>query len=63
MFSGRAQEAKLALLGAAVGAVWAPGGTPRVAFAFTVVGGKVTAIEIVADPDQLRALDVVVLSD
>ena len=63
MFSGRAREAKLALLGAAVGAVWAPGGTPRVAFAFTVVGGKVTAIEIVADPDQLRALDVVVLSD
>jgi RNA polymerase sigma-70 factor (ECF subfamily) len=63
MFAGRAREAKLALLGAAVGAVWAPGGTPRVAFSFTVVGGKVTAIEIVADPDQLRALDVVLLSD
>jgi len=63
MFSGRAREAKLALLGAAVGAVWAPGGTPRVAFSFTVVGGKVTAIEIVADPEQLRALDVVQLSD
>jgi RNA polymerase sigma factor (sigma-70 family) len=63
VFSGRAREAQLALLGAAIGAVWAPGGTPRVAFAFTVSGGKVTGIEIVADPEQLRAFDVVVLPE
>jgi RNA polymerase sigma-70 factor (ECF subfamily) len=63
VFSGRAKEAQLALLGAAVGAVWAPGGTPRVAFAFTVAGGRVTAIEIIADEEQLRALDVVLLGD
>ncbi len=63
MFSGRAREARLALLGAAVGAVWAPGGTPRVAFSFTVVDGKITAVDIVADPEQLRAFDVVVLAD
>jgi RNA polymerase sigma-70 factor (ECF subfamily) len=63
MFSGRAREAKLALLGAAVGAVWAPGGTPRVAFSFTVHDGRITAIDIVADPERLRALDVVVLSE
>ena len=61
VFSGRAREARLALLGAAIGAVWAPGGTPRVAFAFTVADGKITAIEIIADPARLRALDVVPL--
>jgi RNA polymerase sigma-70 factor, ECF subfamily len=63
MFSGRAREAQLALLGAAVGAVWAPGGTPRVAFSFTVVDGKITAVDILADPEQLRTLDVVVLDN
>jgi hypothetical protein len=36
-FSGRAQAAQLALIDAAVGAVWAPGGKPRVVFGFTTV--------------------------
>ncbi len=63
MFIGRAREARLALLGATVGAIWAPGGTPRVAFAFTIVDGRITRIDVVADPDRIRALSPVPLPD
>jgi RNA polymerase sigma factor (sigma-70 family) len=54
--------AQLALINGAAGSVWAPGGRPRVAFAFTVAHGKVVAIEMVADPKRLRQLDVTILS-
>jgi len=50
-FSGRAQAAQPALLDGMPGAVWAPGGTPRVAFAFTIGDGRIVRIEIVADPE------------
>ena len=39
------------------GAVWAPGGRPRVAFAFTFAGGRIAAIDLVADPDRLRQVE------
>jgi hypothetical protein len=42
-----------------VAAVWAPGGTPRVLFSFTIVRGSIVAIEIVADPERLGLIDVV----
>ncbi len=60
-FSGRAQATRPALVNGAVGAVWAPGGRPRVVFGFTIRRGKVVAIDLVADPDRLRQLDLVVL--
>jgi RNA polymerase sigma factor (sigma-70 family) len=62
-FSGRARFARPALVNGAVGAVWAPGGRPRVVFGFTIAGGKVVGIELVADPERLRGLDLVVLDD
>jgi hypothetical protein len=37
--------------------VWAPGGRPRVVFAFTISGGKIVEIDILADPARLRQLD------
>jgi RNA polymerase sigma-70 factor (ECF subfamily) len=43
------------------GAVWAPGGVPRVVFAFTIAGGKIVQIEMIADPGQLSELDVSIL--
>ncbi len=49
--------ARLALMNEAVGAVWAPGGQPRVAFVFTITHDKVVAIDLVADPERLRQLD------
>jgi RNA polymerase sigma-70 factor (ECF subfamily) len=60
-FSGRARAAQPALLGGSVGLVWAPGGQPRVAFAFTISGGKVAEIEMVADAGSLEQLDVAIL--
>jgi RNA polymerase sigma factor (sigma-70 family) len=62
-FSGRARFARPALVNGAVGAVWAPGGRPRVVFGFTIAGGKVVGIELLADPERLRGLDLVVLDD
>jgi RNA polymerase sigma-70 factor (ECF subfamily) len=61
-FSGRARTAELALIDGAFGAVWAPGGKPRVVFAFTVVDGKVTAVEFLADPHRVAALDIAILT-
>jgi RNA polymerase sigma-70 factor, ECF subfamily len=45
------------------GSVWAPGARPRVAFGFTITGGKITGIDLVADPERLRQLDLAVLTD
>src|SRR6202162_3932825 len=40
-FSGRARFAQPALVDGAAGAVWAPGGQPRVVFGFTITRGKI----------------------
>src|SRR6478672_1397254 len=60
-FSGRARVAHPALVNGTVGAVWAPGGRPRVVFGFTIVAGKIVAIDLLADPERLRRLDVLIL--
>ena len=60
-FAGRARAAKPALVNGAVGLVWAPGGRPRVVFGFTITDGKIVAIDLIADPEQLRKLDLVIL--
>jgi len=62
-FSGRARLAQAALVNGAVGAVWAPGGRPRVVFGFTITRGKIVGIDLVADPERLRQLDLAVLDD
>jgi RNA polymerase sigma-70 factor, ECF subfamily len=56
--SGAAQPA---LVDGLAGAVWAPGGSPRLVFTFTIVRGRIAAIDVIADPDRLRRLDVVIL--
>jgi RNA polymerase sigma-70 factor (ECF subfamily) len=56
-FSGRARAAKLVLLDGFAGAVWAPAGRPRVVFGFAIQEGKIVEIELLADPEQLRRLD------
>src|SRR6266581_4898150 len=62
-FSGRARFAQPALVNGAVGAVWAPGGRPRVVFGFTITRGKIVEIDLVADPARLRQLRLAVLDD
>jgi RNA polymerase sigma-70 factor, ECF subfamily len=60
-FSGRARVAQPALVNGEVGAVWAPGGRPRVVFGFTITGGKVVQIDLIADPERLGRLDLLIL--
>jgi RNA polymerase sigma factor (sigma-70 family) len=62
-FLGRVQAAQPALIDGAAGAVWAPDGTPRVVFGFTITAGKIVAIELLSNPDLIRAFDVTILGE
>jgi RNA polymerase sigma factor (sigma-70 family) len=62
-FSGRARFARAALVDGAAGAVWAPGGRPRVAFSFAITAGRIVEIELLADPGRLADLDLAILGD
>jgi len=58
VFSGRAQAAEVAALDGLAGLVWRQGDEVRVAFRFTLDdAGRVAAIEMVADPEVLSAID------
>jgi len=62
--SGRAREARLAMLGGVVGAMWASDdGRPRVAFDFTIVNGRITEISLHAEPAELQGLEWTELSE
>jgi RNA polymerase sigma factor (sigma-70 family) len=60
-FAGRARAARPALIDGAAGLVWTPGGVPRVVFGFTIAGGRIVAIDVVADPERLSRLQVALL--
>ena len=57
-FAGRAKGARAVLVDGVAGAVWSQGGAPRIAFEFTIGGGRIVAVEMVADPEVLGQLDV-----
>jgi RNA polymerase sigma factor (sigma-70 family) len=46
-----------AVVNGAAGVVVAPGGRPASIMGFIVAGGKIVAIDAIADPERLRALD------
>jgi RNA polymerase sigma factor (sigma-70 family) len=52
---------RAALINGLAGAVWAPGGRPRVGYVFTVSDGTITDVHRVADPERLAELNVVIL--
>ncbi|HVZ38027.1 MAG TPA: sigma-70 family RNA polymerase sigma factor [Candidatus Kapabacteria bacterium] len=52
-FSRRAQGARPALIDGAAGLVWAPGGRLRVVFDFTIERGRILAIDLIGDPEQI----------
>jgi RNA polymerase sigma factor (sigma-70 family) len=58
-FCGRALAARPALIDGAAGAIWAQGGVTRVVFSFTITSGKVTAMELIADPGRIGQLEVI----
>ena len=62
-FAGRARAAQLAMIDGAVGLVWAQRGQPRVAFRFTIANGKIAQIELVAEPERLRRLDLAMVGE
>ena len=60
-YHGRAQTARTALIDGAIGVIVAPNGRLMLAQRVTIVNGRIAAIEVVADPDRLGALDLSVL--
>ena len=44
------------------GVAWAPDGTPFAVLAATVRGGRIVAIDVLADPDRLAELDLTVVA-
>src|SRR5919106_672103 len=60
-FSERAGGARPALIDGVAGAVAAPRGKPLLVFDFAIAGGKIVAIDLIADPDRLRRLDLTIL--
>ena len=44
------------------GVAWAPDGTPFAVVALTVRGGRIVALDVLADPDRLRQLDLTVVA-
>ena len=63
VFSGRARAAQTALVDGVAGLVWSQGGRPQMVFGFTIVGGRIVEIDMVADPERLRRMDVAVVRD
>ena len=59
----RSEQSDLALVDGAVGIVFAPAGRLQVVLALTVRGRRISAIDVIADPERLRALELAVLAD
>src|SRR5256714_6897455 len=61
LFSGRAQAARAALVNGAVGVVVAPRGRLFLVLGLKISAGKISEVEVIADPARLRRLDLGVL--
>jgi RNA polymerase sigma factor (sigma-70 family) len=59
-FARYARGGRRALLDGMAAAVWMPGGRLRVVWDFTTTGDRITAIDLIADPERLRELDLVI---
>jgi RNA polymerase sigma factor (sigma-70 family) len=60
-FAGLSPYVRPALVNGVAGVVVAPRGVPFSVIAFTVVEGRIAAIDALADPDRLRELDLTIL--
>jgi len=60
-FAGRARAAQPALIEGEPGLVWSQGGNPRVVFSFAIANGKIVAIDLLADPDLLAKMELIIL--
>jgi RNA polymerase sigma factor (sigma-70 family) len=62
-FSPLARSGRRALVNGAAGLVAAPEGRPVSVLGFTIAGGRIVEIDVLADPERLRRIDVSVLDD
>ena len=62
-FKKRSRGAQRATIDGEAGAVWAPGARIRVVFVFTFAAGRISAIDLVADPERFREFDVAIIED
>ena len=62
-FSGRSRFAQAGLVNGTVGIIVAPRGRLFVVLRLTVTRGKIVEIDVVADPEHLRQLDLTILDD
>jgi RNA polymerase sigma-70 factor, ECF subfamily len=60
-FAHAAALSQPAIINGSAGIVFAPQGRLRRVLSFTIVQGKIIEIEVIADPDRLRQLDLAVL--
>ncbi len=61
VFATKSRAARLALVDGLPGAVGSHAGRPRVVFLFGFVGERIASVELVADPDRIRSMDLVIL--
>jgi RNA polymerase sigma-70 factor (ECF subfamily) len=61
-FAGRARAVRAALVDGMPGAVWAVHGEPRMVFRFALADGRISAIDMMSEPDTLAELDIETLS-
>jgi RNA polymerase sigma factor (sigma-70 family) len=62
-YSGRAASSHLLLVNGAIGTAWFQDGRLAVVSTLSVENGKVVSIDIIADPERLRGLDLGLLDD
>src|SRR5262249_40370277 len=62
-FSGRSRFAQVARVNGTVGIVVAPHGRLSIVLLFTISRGKIIGIDVVADPERLRQLDLAILEE
>jgi RNA polymerase sigma-70 factor (ECF subfamily) len=60
-FAALASSGRPALVNGAAGLVAAPEGRPFSVLGFTIAGGRIVEIDVLADPERLRAIDLTVL--
>ncbi|MEP7188601.1 MAG: sigma-70 family RNA polymerase sigma factor [Roseiflexaceae bacterium] len=60
-FVGRARLAKPALVNGVVGIIVAPRGKLFMVLGLTITSGKIVAIDVIADPERLRQIDLAIL--
>ncbi len=62
-FAALASSGRPALVNGAAGLVAAPQGRPLSVLGFTIAHGQIVEIDVLADPERLRAIDLTVLGD